>query len=91
MARKLRFQYPGAIYHVMNRGDHSEVVFRDTHDRDLFLATLTEACAKTDWQVHSFCLMSNLGKRHAKHPLTSRKAGAETGQKPVRGIRTYTL
>src|SRR6266404_5341079 len=59
MARKLRVQYPGAIYHVMNRGDHSESIFRDTHDPELFLATLSEACAKTDWQVHSFCLMSN--------------------------------
>ena len=43
----------------MNRGDHSEIVFRDLQDRELFLATLTEACLKTDWQVHSFCLMSN--------------------------------
>ena len=59
MARKLRVQYPGAIYHVMNRGDHSETVFRDTHDHGLFLTTLAEACGKTDWQVHSYCLISN--------------------------------
>ena len=59
MARKLRVQYPGAIYHVMNRGDHCETVFRDGGDPELFLATLAEACGKTDWQVHSFCLMSN--------------------------------
>src|SRR5437016_2609748 len=32
MARKLRVQYPGAIYHVMNRGDHLEVIFRDGQD-----------------------------------------------------------
>jgi putative transposase len=37
MARKVRVQYPGAIYHVMNRGDHSEAVFRDRQDSDLFL------------------------------------------------------
>ena len=59
MARKLRMQYPGAIYHVMSRGDHLEVIFRDLQDREMFLATLSEACGKTDWQVHSFCLMSN--------------------------------
>jgi hypothetical protein len=47
MARKLRVQYPGAIYHVMNRGDHSETVFRDSQDPELFLATLSEACTKT--------------------------------------------
>jgi hypothetical protein len=58
MARKVRVQYPGAIYHVMNRGDHSEAVFRDRQDSDLFLTTLGEASAKTDCQVHSYCLMS---------------------------------
>jgi putative transposase len=51
MARKVRVQYPGAIYHVMNRGDHSEA-----EDSDLFLTTLGEASAKIEWQVHSYCL-----------------------------------
>ena len=59
MARKLRIQYPGAIYHVMNRGDHSEDIFRDDSDRDRFVRTLQECCEKTAWQAHSFCLMSN--------------------------------
>jgi putative transposase len=56
MARNVRVQYPGAIYHVMNRGDHSEAVFRDRQDSDLFSLRLGEASAKTDWQVHSYCL-----------------------------------
>ena len=60
MTRKLRMQYPGgAIYHVMNRGDHREAIFRDDEDHQRFLATLTEACAKTAWRVHAFCLMRN--------------------------------
>ena len=59
MARKLRVQYPGAIYHVMSRGDHLEAIFRDERDPELFLATLSQSAAKTDWQVHAFCLMSN--------------------------------
>src|SRR6516225_2462275 len=59
MARKIRIQYPGAIYHIMNRGDHQERIFLDEQDRQRFLATLEEACEKTAWQVHSFCLMSN--------------------------------
>ena len=40
MARKLRVEYPGAIYHVINRGDRRESIFRDEEDRELFLATL---------------------------------------------------
>jgi putative transposase len=53
MARKLRIQYAGAIYHVMNRGDRREAIFLDDRDRELFLETLSEACEKTDWQVHA--------------------------------------
>ena len=59
MARKLRVEYPGAVYHVMNRGDRREPVFRDEEDRERFLATLGEACAKSGRQVHALCLMSN--------------------------------
>ena len=43
MARKLRVQYPGAIYHVMNRGDRREAIFKDDFDRHRFLKTLDEA------------------------------------------------
>jgi putative transposase len=59
MARKLRVEYPGAMYHVMNRGDRREPIFRDEEDRQCFLRTLGEACGKTGWQVHALCLMPN--------------------------------
>jgi REP element-mobilizing transposase RayT len=59
VARKLRVQYPGAIYHVMNRGDRREDIFRDDEDRQRFLDTLGEACGKTGWQVLALCLMPN--------------------------------
>ncbi len=59
MARKLRVEYPGAIYHVMNRGDRREAIFRDDEDRQRFIGTLGEACAKTGWRVHALCLMLN--------------------------------
>jgi len=59
MARKLSLQYEGAIYHLMSRGDRGEPIFRDDLDRRLFLKTLAEACEKTDWQVHAWCLMKN--------------------------------
>ena len=59
MPRKLRIQYPGAMYHVLNRGDQRENIFKDDDDRKRFLGTLEEACAKTEWQVHAYCLMRN--------------------------------
>ena len=59
MSRKLRIEYPVAMYHVMNRGDQREDSFRDNQDRQKFLSTLGEVCAKTEWQVHAYCLMRN--------------------------------
>jgi REP element-mobilizing transposase RayT len=59
MPRKLRVEYPGAIYHVMNRGDRREPIFKDNRDRELFLSTLVECCDKTGWQIHAYCLMPN--------------------------------
>jgi REP element-mobilizing transposase RayT len=47
------------MYHVMNRGDQREDIFRDDQDRQRFLSTLGEACGKTEWQVHAYCLMRN--------------------------------
>ncbi|HWU40758.1 MAG TPA: hypothetical protein VN203_24180 [Candidatus Acidoferrum sp.] len=53
MPRKLRIQYPGVMYHVMNRGDQREAIFLDDEDRQKLLGTLGEACQKTEWQVHA--------------------------------------
>src|SRR5215471_5707135 len=59
MPRHLRVQYPGAMYHVMSRGDRREDNFLDDVDRHDFLKTLAEACQKTGWQIHAYCLMRN--------------------------------
>ncbi len=59
MARKLRVEYPGAINHVMNRGDRREPIFADEPDHQRFVETLAEACGKTGWEVHAYVLMPN--------------------------------
>jgi REP element-mobilizing transposase RayT len=59
MLRKLRVEYEGAIYHVMNRGDRREPIVLDEQDRQLFLETLGQGCQKTGWEVPAYCLMSN--------------------------------
>jgi putative transposase len=51
------------MYHVMNRGDQRETIFEDEEDRRKFLATLAEACQKTDWEVHAYCLVRNPAPR----------------------------
>ena len=47
MARKLRVKYPGAVYHVMNRGDRRKPISGARRFGGGFFATLGEACAKT--------------------------------------------
>jgi len=84
MPRKLRVQYEGAIYHVMNRGDHREDIFHNDEDRQLFLKTLGEACAKTAWQVHAYCLMRN----HFHLVVETPRANLVAGMKWLLG--TYT-
>jgi REP element-mobilizing transposase RayT len=59
MPRKIRIEYPGAIYHVINRGNRREKIFRDDLDYQRFLVAIGEVCAKTEWQVHAYCLMRN--------------------------------
>jgi putative transposase len=59
MPRKLRLEYEGAIYHVMNRGDRREPIVVDDQDRLSLVQTLGEACQKTGWQIHAYCLMNN--------------------------------
>jgi len=51
MARKLRVEYLGAMYHVLNRGDRREPMLQDDLDRRRFLETLVETCAKRGWSA----------------------------------------
>ncbi len=84
MPRKLRVEYPGAIYHVMNRGDRREPIFKDDEDRQRFWDTLGEACTKTGWQVHALCLMPN----HFHLVMETPQANLVGGMKWLLG--TYT-
>jgi putative transposase len=59
MARKIRIEYAGAVYHVMARGNQGQPVFADDLDRNLWLQTLGETCEKTGWQIHAYVLMTN--------------------------------
>ena len=85
MPRKLRVQYCGAIYHLMNRGDRREKIFKDDEDRHRFVKTLAEACEKTSWQVHAYCLMST----HFHLVVESPQPNLVPGMKWLLG--TYTV
>jgi putative transposase len=59
MARQLRLEYPGAVYHVMARGHERSVIFREDRDREKFLSLLGSISRDEGWEVHGYCLMGN--------------------------------
>ncbi|MFC1761593.1 transposase [Planctomycetota bacterium] len=59
MPRSLRIEYPGAVYHVLNRGNYRHAIF-DGDDRKLaFEEMLSQTCERTGWIVHAFALLDN--------------------------------
>lgn len=59
MARKRRLEFPGACYHVINRGNYRTHIFQSEGAKAAFEVCLFEACAKSGWVLHAFVLMSN--------------------------------
>src|SRR5271154_2988041 len=59
MARPLRVEFAGALYHVTARGNERRPVYRDDEDRRMFLATLGQACDEFGLRIHAYCLMPN--------------------------------
>lgn len=59
MPRALRHQYPGAVYHVMARGDGGKIIFEGDDDRKAFLFRLGQVCGSHGWRVHAWVLMGN--------------------------------
>jgi len=59
LARQLRIEYPGALYHVTSRGNEKKDIFRSIKDRDKFLSYLSSAWERHGAVFHAYCLMSN--------------------------------
>jgi len=59
MGRPLRIEYPGAWYHVMNRGRRSEKIFLFSEDYEEFITVLQETCKQWDLKISAYCLMPN--------------------------------
>ncbi len=59
MPRKPRVWYPGAVYHIICRGNRQQEIFRDEKDRHVYLAILKECREKLPFFLYAYCLMSN--------------------------------
>ena len=87
MLRPLRIEYEGARYHVMCRGNRGATVFGSEGDVGLFLKTLGEVCARTDWKVHAWVLMST----HYHLLLETPNANLVDGMKWFQGTFTQRM
>ena len=59
MARKSRIHYPGAVYHVILRGNGGQDIFYSHEDRYRFYLLLQEGVERFGHRIHAFCLMPN--------------------------------
>jgi len=73
-----------AIYHLMDRGDRLEEIYREKRDREIFLQTLGEVCERCGWQVHAYVLMGN----HYHLLLETPEANLSRGMRLLQGIYT---
>ncbi|WP_287640533.1 transposase [Accumulibacter sp.] len=87
MARPLRIEFPGAIYHVTSRGDRREPIFVDDADGESLLAVLAAGMARFDAQVLAYCLMGN----HYHFVLHTRQANLSALMRHVNGVYTQAF
>ncbi|WP_127474661.1 REP-associated tyrosine transposase [Sulfurivermis fontis] len=84
MARPLRIEYAGALYHVTSRGNAREPIFHDDDDRQTFLALLGEVITRFGWMCHAYCLMGN----HYHLLLETPDPNLSLGMRHLNGVYT---
>ena len=84
MARPLRLEFAGALYHVTSRGDRREAIYEDDGDRKGFLDLLGDVCGECNWTCHAYCLMTN----HYHLLVETPDANLARGMRQLNGIYT---
>ena len=84
MARPLRLELAGALYHVTSRGDGREDIFLSDEDRIAWLETLAEVCKRFNWVCHAYCQMTN----HYHMVIETPDANLSKGMRQLNGVYT---
>ena len=71
MARPLRVEIEGGLYHVITRGNNRQTIFHSADDCEKFISLLSKQKYKLPYFLYAYCLMSN----HV-HLLIERQAAA---------------
>ena len=84
MARPLRIEFTGALYHVTSRGNGREDIYLDEEDRKLFMNVLGECGELFNWLIHSWCQMTN----HYHLLIETPDANLSKGMRYLNGVYT---
>lgn len=84
MARPLRLQFAGALYHVTSRGNGRADIYFSEADRLAWLSVLAQTCARFNWRVHAWCQMSN----HYHMLVETPEANLSEGMRQLNGVYT---
>lgn len=77
MPFRVRLQFPGAIYHVINRGNYRSWIFARPRTKLAFEACLGETCTRYGWLLHAFATMNNHFHLALETPLGNLAAGMQ--------------
>ncbi len=83
MARPLRIEYSGALYHVTARGNRRDTIYEDDKDRHAFLEVLFQVVGRNNWLCHAYCLMDN----HYHLIIETPDGNLSYGMRNLNGIR----
>lgn len=84
MARPLRIEFPGALYHITSRGNAQADIYLDEQDRFTFLKQLGDVCDKHNWRCYAYCLMTN----HYHMVVETGDASLSKGMRALNGVYT---
>ena len=87
MARPLRIEYEGAVYHVTSRGNGRQSIFCVDSDREAFLEVLSDTVRRFGWICHAYCLMTN----HYHLLLETPEANLSRGMRHLNGVYTQAF
>ena len=85
MPRKLRTWYPGATYHIMERGIHRQNIFSDDFDYQVFLTLLANALKKYGCLLHAYCLYRGCRKEIFHFRKQNSKRNGAIKKEPISG------
>lgn len=87
MARPLRIELSGGLYHVTSRGDRREDIYFSDADREAWLELFDQVCARFNWICHAYCLMTN----HYHLVVETPEGNLAQGMRQLNGVYTQTV